>query len=214
MPNAAAVAAHGSGTGGGMVWNWDLGFLGMFFTSLAIGIACFMLERFKEYRHQQDPLWIEQMEAMAYTHAIASDIDTPHPSSSLHDTAASTVFTDIEMTAPVATSSSLSSTSSWQELKHETAKHLSSVVEQTHHHDRSRSWKIQVIRTSAYIFELGASLVIMSIFMLLNGWVSIAIMIGTGVGFFLFRMGLKPKAVNSSLASSRVAPTPSASTSC
>ncbi|KAJ1340545.1 hypothetical protein BSLG_004639 [Batrachochytrium salamandrivorans] len=51
------------------------------------------------------------------------------------------------------------------------------------------SWSIQLIRTMAYIFEMGTSLVIMSIFMLLNAWISIAIICGTATGFFLFRMG-------------------------
>ncbi|KAI8924390.1 Ctr copper transporter family-domain-containing protein [Entophlyctis helioformis] len=190
----AGHAAGGAGAGGpsGMVWNWDTdmtilfpfwqthGTMSMLASSLGIAVVCFLLEWFKEYRHINDPLWIEQLERTAYS----SSVDTDDNASDVELATAQPSWASDQTHHRGGSGASPS--------KHSPSSSSATVH---HRHDQWQSWKLQLIRTSAYMLELGASLIIMSIFMLLNGWISIAIIVGTGSGFFLFRMGLRPKSL-------------------
>ncbi|OAJ38164.1 hypothetical protein BDV3_003727 [Batrachochytrium dendrobatidis] len=206
--------------GSSMVLNWEIdvkvlfpfwrtyGIPGMLITSICIGVSCFLLEWFREYRHHQDPQWLNQLESFAYTNTPSTQSidDIPlhtrlptHTPSTLHMSHESVLSnsewqsanTDVEPTNP-----------SWATLQEVPIAHgfgtpgdtnsvnlKSPIVPPMRHLDRASIWRVQLIRTIAYMTELGSSLVIMSIFMLLNGWISLAIICGTSLGFFLFRMG-------------------------
>ncbi|KAL2914450.1 hypothetical protein HK105_206017 [Polyrhizophydium stewartii] len=332
----------GSVPGSTMVLSWELdvmvlvpfwrthGFAGMALTSVLIAVACFLLEWFKEFRHQHDPVWIELMERTAYSpaaldsgpddipmsaaaaakprfavsgrssatslHSLVSSggggggggggagMDLSPPPAWIADRATLRATAAAPLAAPrglfgaglgshhhnhggmraladsaddLAGTHSSHSTAIPQlddavvhspyghfgahadhhrvDMQHRSTAGASAFADDAddmlddpsrdgisasaaaggaagggsglsdmqprRHMDRSRSWHIQTVRTAAYMLEMGASLVIMSIFMLLNGWIALAIIIGTGSGFFLFRMGVHARS-SSSLSSS------------
>ncbi|KAH6561637.1 hypothetical protein BASA61_004567 [Batrachochytrium salamandrivorans] len=223
---ASHPASSAAVAGGSMVWNWDIdvmvlfpfwrtyGSVGMLVTCIGVGLVCFLLEWFKEYRHIQEPMWIDQMEASSYTNTLTATTSDDLPLSvHTHTTLApspqpldrsASVSSDMEWIGTNAANPSWSTlqlqpmSESTQPSSYSRAQHDITTVNAHHkgvpdigplrRHDIA-SWSIQLIRTMAYIFEMGTSLVIMSIFMLLNAWISIAIICGTATGFFLFRMG-------------------------